>query len=264
MKKIDKSQEPHRLGVFRSAYPNARWEKKKDSTEKSFHCCRARYIETQHHLRADQGNLCAYCEQDLLSGTHGRLQDCRIEHFHPKSESMRLDGDPNWALEWSNLLAVCCGGSQPGVVDPDSRYDVNPSHHSCDVPKADKNLDGIILNPLKLIEENIWIVNRSSGEISVNEEVCSSYNIDIEQAFQTIKELNLNSARLKKLRKSIANDLNDLITKGLSSGKNIEESMRYVARFTFNRDSSGNLPSFFTTRRYYLKSVAEEFIKHPI
>ncbi|MCU8277790.1 hypothetical protein M2G82_20125 [Vibrio vulnificus] len=82
----NKGTEPNRLGVFRTANPNALWDKDKKDNEligETFRCCGARYQETQQQLRTDQGNLCAYCEQDLLSGTNG------VPHraFSPKIET---------------------------------------------------------------------------------------------------------------------------------------------------------------------------------
>ncbi|MBF4223258.1 TIGR02646 family protein, partial [Vibrio anguillarum] len=168
MKTINKGVEPNRLGVFRAANPDALWGKDKKSnelTEEAFRCCGARYQETQQQLRTDQGNLCAYCEQDLLSGTNGSLDDCRIEHFHPKSK--RDLGEPNWGLTWDNLLAVCCGGNQSEVVDSDTRFETEPENYSCDVPKGDKILDAIIFNPLHLPDINIWKFYRSTGLIDV-------------------------------------------------------------------------------------------------
>lgn len=233
MKKINKLDEPNRLGVFRTTHPDAFWEKDKNSNEEAFRCCTARYQETLQQLRTDQGNLCAYCEQDLMSGTNGALDDCRIEHFHPKSK--REQGEPNWALEWSNLLVVCCGGNQSKVVNPEQRFDADPKNYSCDVPKGDKILDAIILNPLNLPELNIWKFHRSSGKISVNEDSCLEIGIMVEMAHQTIKELNLNSPRLCRFRKTILNNLNDLITQKLINGQTVDQAVNCIAISLFQK-----------------------------
>lgn len=262
MKKINKLDEPNRLGAFRAAHPNALWERDKKSIEEAFRCCNARYQETLQQLRTDQGNLCAYCEQHLMSGNNGALDDCRIEHFHPKSK--REQGEPNWALEWSNLLVVCCGGNQSNVVNPEQRFDNDPKNYSCDVPKSDKILGGIILNPLHLPELNIWNFHRSSGEISVNEDSCLELGISIEMAHQTIKELNLNSPRLNRFRKTFLNNLNVLITERLKKGQTVEQAVSFIAISLFRKNRAGDWPSFFSAARFYLGQQAELVITQPI
>lgn len=258
MKKINKGEEPNRLGVFRAANPEAFWEKDKKNTElidETFRCCSARYHETQQQLRTDQGNLCAYCEQDLLSGTNGSLDDCRIEHFHPKSK--REQGEPNWSLDWTNLLAVCCGGNQSKVVDSETRFDTKSENHSCDVPKGDKILDAIIFNPLNLSTVNIWKFSRSTGAISVDAVLCVSQGLDVNMAQQTIKELNLNSPRLMRARKAILDDFNNRITEIIRRGETVEQARRSLAESVLRRNRAGDWPSFFSVIRFYLGQQAE-------
>lgn len=262
MKKINKGVEPNRLGSFKAAHPDALWEKTDDSIGSAFRCCSARYQETQQQLRTDQGNICAYCEQDLLSGTNGALDDCRIEHFHPKSK--QKPGEPNWGLEWANLLVVCCGGNQRSVVNPDQRFDPDPKNYSCDVPKGNKVLDAIIFNPLNLPHFNIWTFYRSTGLIAVNEDLCESHGLDIEIARQTIVQLNLNSPRLMRARKSILDSLNDQITQSLRRGQTIEQARSFLAVSVLRRNQAGDWPSFFSATRFYLGFHAEQVLVHPL
>jgi len=262
MKKINKDEEPNRLGAFKAAHPHALWERDKDSTVEAFRCCSARYQETQQQLRTDQGNLCAYCEQDLLSGTNGALEDCRIEHFHPKSK--RQPGEPNWGLEWSNLLAVCCGGNQSRVINPEQRFDTEPKNYSCDVPKGDKILDATILNPLNLPNLNIWKFHRSTGHISVNEGFCISLGLNVEIAYQTIEELNLNSPRLIRFRKTVLDNLNHLITERLKQGQEVEHAINSIAISVFRKNKAGDWPPFFSATRFYLGQQVEPILAHPI
>ena len=265
MKTINKGVEPNRLGVFRAANPDALWEKDKKSeelTEEAFRCCGARYQETQQQLRTDQGNLCAYCEQDLLSGTNGSLDDCRIEHFHPKTK--RDLGEPNWGLAWDNLLAVCCGGNQSKVVEPEQRFDTDRKNYSCDVPKGDKILDTIIFNPLNLTHQNIWKFSRTTGQIDVNESTCEVQGVDAEMARQTIKELNLNSPRLMRARKMILEDLNSRITEKMKLGQTIEQARSSLAASVLRKNRAGDWPSFFSATRFYLGQQAENILVHPL
>jgi uncharacterized protein (TIGR02646 family) len=92
-------------------------------------------------LYADQLGLCAYCESKLHLANGAAVDDFRVEHFHPKSDET---GAINWHLRWDNLLAVCSGGNQNALADP-SKF--TKPDFSCDVPKGEKILDGIILNP---------------------------------------------------------------------------------------------------------------------
>jgi uncharacterized protein (TIGR02646 family) len=262
MKAITKGVEPNRLGVFKAAHPDALWEMTEDAIGDAFRCCSARYQETQQQLRTDQGNICAYCEQNLLSGTNGALDDCRIEHFHPKSK--QEPGEPNWGLEWTNLLVVCCGGNQRNVVNPAQRFDPNPKNYSCDVPKGDKVLDAIIFNPLNLPHFNIWTFHRSTGLIAVNEDYCTSHGLDIEMARQTIVKLNLNSPRLMRARKTILDSLNYQITQRLSSGQTIEQARSFLAASLLRRNGAGDWPSFFSATRFYLGLHAEQVLVHPL
>ncbi|QUI68863.1 retron system putative HNH endonuclease [Pseudoalteromonas sp. M8] len=265
MKIINKGVEPNRLGVFRAANPDALWDKDKKDNEligETFRCCGARYQETQQQLRTDQGNLCAYCEQDLLSGTNGALDDCRIEHFHPKSK--REQGEPNWGLDWANLLVVCCGGNQSKVVAPEKRFDTDPENYSCDVLKGDKILDAIIFNPLNLPDANIWKFYRSTGLIDVNETVCEAQGLDVKMARRTIKELNLNSPRIMRARKAVLDNLNNLITEKLRSGQTIELARRSIAASVLRKNKAGDWPSFFSVTRFYLGQQAEGSLVQPL
>lgn len=263
MKKINKGNEPHRFGVFIGNNPEALWEKKpKDSNIEAFRCSSARYQETQQALRTEQGNICAYCEQDLLSGSNGNVDDCRIEHFHPKSQ--RENGEPNWALLWSNLLAVCCGGNQSKVTDAINRFDDDPKNYSCDVPKGNNVLDDVILNPLNLEFENIWTFKRSTGEIAVNNAVCQRLGICTERANNTIIELNLNSDRLKRGRRSVLNELNDQITERISLGLSVVQARSLLASSILSKNQAGDWPSFFSSIRFYLGSEAEAVLQDPI
>lgn len=262
MKKINKGEEPNRFGAFKAAHPDALWEKDKDSTGEAFRCCSARYHETQQQLRTDQGNLCAYCEQDLLAGTNGALDDCRIEHFHPKSR--REPGEPNWGLEWSNLLAVCCGGNQKNVVNHEQRFDSESKNYSCDAPKGDHILDAVILNPLQLPHHNIWDFNRSTGLIIVNEHFCQSNGVNAEMARKTIDKLNLNSPRLARARKAVIESINSNIQKMVNSGRTMDDAIDLIAKSVLRKNKAGDWPSFFSAIRSYLGQQAEANLAHPL
>ena len=138
MKRVSKSSAPHVLTDYKATHPTADWDRYRNSSR--------RYKAVKEALFSDQKGLCAYCEIDMKRrGAPGTLDDMRVEHFHPKSDT---SGAHNWALDWNNLVAVCHGGSERNVVDGGVRF--SAPDLSCDAVKGDENWDGVILNPLQL------------------------------------------------------------------------------------------------------------------
>jgi len=242
MKRVGKGSEPQSLFLFRSSNPSSQWEQCKRNT--------TRHHEIQRRICQDQSGLCAYCEIDLRPRRRGSLADFRIEHFHPKSD---MSTDVNWHLEWSNLLGCCHGGSQAGVPD---RYTTD---HSCDVPKGDKNLDGIILNPLRLPSDCLFSFSRSNGSITVKEAACQKAGIE-GVALNTIQELQLDGVRLRRLRKATLDGINQKATQLLTKGLPIDEVHTRLAKALLTKDASGCWPAFFSAIRSYLGSAAEKHL----
>jgi uncharacterized protein (TIGR02646 family) len=255
MKKVNKNNIPSRLAIFKAQNPEAEWEQEKGNIEVSFRCSPERYIETQQHLRTDQGNICAYCEVDLLAGSNGSLDDCRIEHFHPKSK--REAGEINWGLSWQNLFVVCCGGNNRNVVDSENRFELSKSDYTCDVLKKDKILDGLIFKPTDLPSTNVWSFERSTGEISTDINVCQQFGVTEIVANRTLIELNLNVKRLTNARSRLLNSLTDQMKALLLSGLSIPEARRRLAEVHLKRNRAGDWPSFFSAIRFFLKKEAE-------
>ena len=112
MKKVNKGPEPLELQEYRTNHPNHTWTQYRKS--------RIRRNAVRNQLISDQAGLYAYCEIDLKeAATPSEEDDCRVEHFYPKSLSTVLN---NRHLEWDNLLAVCHGGSQRNVISYGSEY----------------------------------------------------------------------------------------------------------------------------------------------
>lgn len=258
MKKIVKGEEPSLLERYRTVSPNNDWT----------HCqqSKSRKRQIQEHLRSDQGNLCAYCEVDLLR-TPGVTNnaDCdvrddfRVEHFHPKSDTST---GHNWSLDWQNLLACCHGGSYRGVADAANRFTAPDT--SCDVPKGDKNLDGLILNPLTDIPAfpPLFTFVRSTGEIKVHKENCTSANVAIEKAQRTIDELHLDADRLKTLRRATLNALHSQMGNKLAAKMSIDDALASLAKATLRKNAQGEWPQFFSSIRSYLGSAAETHLRN--
>lgn len=249
MKRLTKGIEPARLSQFRTNHPSGIWEKFASQT--------GRKQAVQDQLKADQGGLCAYCEIDLLEKNTEALADFRVEHFYPKSDST---SSRNWHLDWQNLLGCCHGGSQRHVVDASQRFTSPES--SCDVPKGEKNLDGIILNPLQIPAfPKLFSCDRSTGTFSVDSDACEQAGINAVVAQNTIDELNLDAERLKRFRKVTLNNLNTQMTSLVREGLSIGEAREKLAKMTLRKNSAGYWPKFFTSIRSYLGHAAEEQLR---
>jgi len=244
MKKITKGTEPDLLTKYRQNNPEGNWDQcKRDTLRKK---------SIQNKLREDQGGLCAYCEIDLKVGDHQDIDDFRVEHFHPKSDT---DTGHNWHLDWQNLLGCCHGGSNSNVVDANIRF--AQSDYSCDVPKGDNNWDGIILNPLDLPATSLFRFSRSFGSISVIQENCNEVGVSATQAQDTIEKLRLDSERLKRLRKATLDEVNVQLKNLLEKGDDLTIARGKLASILLSKDSKGHWQPFFSTIRHYLGDAAE-------
>lgn len=248
MKLVKKSPKvPDKLMSFSTAHPGANWKKFKNND--------SRYKETAAQIRSDQGGICAYCEVDLLtSNDPGKLPDFRIEHFHPKSPHAP---PPNWALDWTNLLGACHGGSQRDVVDP-TRF-TSPDL-CCDVPKGNNNWTAHILNPLVDVPAfpRFFKYVESDGKVEVDEGLCPAFLVG--KANETITRLNLNAPRLTRLRGAVIDALRDLITERLAQGATVEQATAEVSSAMFKDDPTKDWPAFFTCIRWYLGPAAENWL----
>lgn len=247
MKKVLKKADiPPLLRRYKEINPTATWDQ--------FRASPARKREIKEALLIDQGGLCAYCEIDLLEKDESGDADLRVEHFHPKTDTSTTH---NWHLDWNNLMACCHGGSNPNVRDAVNRS-TSPDH-SCDVPKEDTNLDGIILNPLEIPHSPaLFRCERTTGSLKVHEENCNAAAISQMKAQKTIDELRLDANRLKRLRKEVLDTLNQNIGQLLLANKEPGEAREQLAKALLKKDENDKWPRFFTSIRAYLGSEAEK------
>ncbi len=250
MKKVLKGAEPELLRTYRERNSANTWIqfKRNDARKKAVF----------DQLKQDQAGLCAYCEIKLLPKTHEGEADFRVEHFHPKSNTAITH---NWHLDWQNLLGCCHGGSKKDIVDAADRF--GHGDHSCDVPKDDKDLDAIILNPLHLPAfPALFAVERPTGMLKVNVENCQVAAISVDRATATITELRLSSARLNLFRKKILDKLSDEMMHLTEIGFSIEEAQLRLAKIFLCKDPQQHWPAFFTTIRSYLGTGAETHLQN--
>jgi uncharacterized protein (TIGR02646 family) len=252
MKKVPKGDEPDELLNYRREQPQGSWE--------AFKQGQGRKKAVQKQLMEDQGGLCAYCEINLMLLGNGRGgSDFRVEHFHPKSDD---SSGYNWHLDWTNLLACCHGGSSRNVSDS-SRFTEDHSERSCDVPKGDYEWDEVILNPLTLPANiGLFQFKRSDGAMRVIKKNCANAGVDENRANASVERLQLNAARLCRLRQTVLNDLNGkLQAMCLRDGLELKDARKNLAKRTLRKDEYGRWPAFFSAIRFYLGSAAELHLK---
>lgn len=253
MKRVYKSPAtPERLRNYVKAFPQETWEHFRRRNRKG-------YREVKQQLLQDQHGLCAYCEIRIkLAEYEENVDDFRVEHFFPKAET-KFEKH-NYHLDWHNLLGVCHGGSQPYVMDPDWRYSSKKNDRSCDVPKGGKPIAERILNPLKIpASVRIFRYQGHTGKMLVDEESCPK-KLQA-KARNTIRELNLNAPRLRRMRLALIQVLEDEVKGALSSGAELEEFLPLLAESILLPDEEGYYQAFFSVARWYLGEVAEDILR---
>lgn len=257
MKTCLKSEIPELLAHYQQNNPAAKWEQFKNE-------CQYGHEKIQETLRKDQGNLCCYCEIDMKQGYGIGKNDFRVEHFHPKANKKDTT-DNNWALDWQNMLACCLGGVERDVVQDESkRFIENHKERHSDVLKADFIWDDEILNPLEIPAFPILFkANTRDGSLIEIEENCTLANIDIQKAKNCLhpKKLNLNSDKLKSLRKVVLDELTSQIATQLLHGLTIEQASLNLAKAQLRKNNQGDWSRFFTTIRSYLGKAAEKHLE---
>jgi len=205
----------------------------------------------------DQGDLCAFCENEV-NDVHKQ----RLEHFHPKSDS---NPNHNFALDWTNLIGVCFGGS-----DVDKTIHPLPANLSCDAYKNHlivKNklplaCEGLLLNPLEFPAfPCLFELDKRTGELK-SKDGYEEFGIDnchystiAELVEKTIEYLNLNCDRLNKQRLAVLNQYNLVIKKAHTNNDRQIHSKLAIRWF-----QKQWLP-FFTTRRILLNEHAENYLQ---
>lgn len=261
MKRIDKEECPALLSEFIEEFPYVvgkhavLWNKLRDHP--LYQC------EVVDRLLFDQGHLCAYCENSIYRATGEEgLQDIGVEHFHPKSSAQ---DDHHWVTDWANLFAVCLGGSNPYVLEPNLRCGgvgvdgTRKAELTCDKRKGEDVLDDLILKPTQIPTElNLFRVSRSTGEISVHEPNCESLGVDPEKVSRTIDKLNLNANRLCLARKGILGNVSKKMVE-LRRSMTVSEAARKISNVRF-KASGGRLYPFYTACRAFLGRAADDVI----
>lgn len=258
MKRVVKGVEPSILLRFRTKNSSRNWDQFKRYSAAYRAISPSHYDPLADQLKLDQGGLCGYCEINLIEKDSSGGADFRVEHFHPKSDTSTRH---NWHLDWNNLLGCCHGGSQRDVAGGGNRF-TSPDN-SCDVPKGDKNLDAIILNPLHIPAfPRLFDCIRITGKLSVNSVNCQLANVSETQAANTISELKLDAPRLNKFRKQVLDKINDELRNSVAQGLSIGQARMRLAQVYLCKNTNMHWPAFFTSIRCYLGVEAEQHLRN--
>ena len=236
MRHIPDCVEPQELKEYREANPTATWNDFKNDKQDD-------YKQLVDSMVAHQKGLCAYCEIDLTE------TDRMIEHFHPKSDTVC---GHNWGLDFQNLLTTCKGGSNPYSEDRSRSLEPLSANLSCDQPKRNKNLDGVIFHPRDIpLSPSVFTVGML-GEIHPDLAHCQQTGLPIQKAKVTIDELNLNCNRLKDARRMVWDILLDSERQGDTTPDLMNDFLL--------PNETGRLFRFFTTIRSYFSPDADNFL----
>lgn len=125
-------------------------------------------------LLHEQGYLCAYCM-------------CRIKAPLVKVEHWKCrDKFPELQLEYSNLLAVCCGnsGQNASHTKCEDKRGVTPHHQHCDTRKGNSDLAYNPADPAHHARLQINYIETTglikSKDEKLNDELSSILNLNIE------------------------------------------------------------------------------------
>ena len=264
MKRVLKGNEPQTLVTFRNAIPDGTWDQMKNDPHfggpRAYSDCRSQTI-------TDQNGLCAYCEINIRDNAPLK---CRIEHFHPKSDT---NSRHNWALDWQNLFGVCNGGTRPEVAAVGFHLEPTRENLSCDAHKGQMiqsgrlpaQFEGWIINPLQLpASPSLFRLEMSTGRLLPDARACANglpglnnRHARVENLVQnTIDMLNLNCDRLTQSRLRVIHDIEHNKKEQRKRGVTPQQGLANLANLYFRI----SWPAFFTTIRLCLGQAAEDYL----
>lgn len=281
MKMGQKLPEPTTLEIYRQAQPQASWDEMRNDP---FHGGQQAYLDSKQTLIKGQRGLCAYCEiriaDNLAPETIAtKRHEQRVEHFHPKEDR---DGSINWALQWSNLWAVCLGGSQrppDGVPSDPNRYlPPLPENLSCDAfkdhqiktGKLPASPEGWLLAPNEIPAFPLLFQFAPDGTPEPHVENCAPLTMPSHHysdtpmlVAKTIEHLNLGCPRLNRSRRIAKAQLEKQIKKARerAPGAAPQAVLLSLARHLFSHRVDSPWPEFFSLIRWRLGDPAGDHLQ---
>jgi uncharacterized protein (TIGR02646 family) len=252
VKRVLKSAEPALLAGFKKAKPEATWD---DMRHDPMHNGRRAARDCLTQAADDQKGLCAYCETKIDPEAPHR---CRVEHFHPKSDS---SPGRNWHLDWQNMLATCNGGETDKTPDaplPDNLSCDAHKNHLANQGALPPAVEGDLINPLDIPAfPNVFTLHKGTGRLMPDASACAQAGVSEIQLSRTIEVLNLNCERLARQRRQIVRDVDQNKKTLRQLSRRPDEAGDLLARRYF-----GELwPAFFTTIRCCLGLAAEIYLQ---
>jgi uncharacterized protein (TIGR02646 family) len=245
MRHIPFATPPAEFVAWVSAHPNASWDEFRDAQQGIL------YNRTRDSLTGHQRGLCAFCEINLIES------DREIDHWHPQSDTA---GPTNWALNFDNLQACCLGGTSQGHLTTEmtagNRY-LEPVREnlSCGAKKGELCPEGVIYRPSDLPRQRSVFFVDFEGRMHADNQVCMAHRLSQQTAMQTIQELGLDCARLRRSRAAWW----DEVSKSILSLHH-EYTREEIARRFLSADAAGRLPKFFTTLRSMFGRAADPIV----
>lgn len=208
---------------------------------------RNRYRTLANALTDLQHGLCGYCEIDL------RDDNFQVEHVVPQNHPQE---GRRRALDATNLIACCRGGTLPTANDPGQYLPPTKDNTSCGQRKDDKTIPNFV-DPRTLPELPSLTRVGPDGRIEVDEDACQDEEWAANGVSETIEFLGLNVERLRLAREELWRTLEE-VWEDLQGDEDI---MREAAREELlPDDNNGRLPRFFTTKRSYFAAWGGEEI----
>lgn len=213
------------------------------------------YRELVGELKKLQHGLCGYCEIDLNE------RDRQVEHVIPRSDPV---SGSSGALDPSNMIASCTGGTSRNLFGPEARADEERflppprSNTSCGQAKGDLSVSAII-DPRSLPALPSLTKVRFDGRIEADADACSDVGVPVELVRNTIEILGLNVERLRLAREHRWNALSDSWKEYFDNSELLEAA----AQIELLPCEKSELPRFFTTSRSYFSEIGERVLAEP-
>ena len=207
------------------------------------------YRDLRHELTTLQHGLCGYCEISLPQN-----RPRQIEHVASQKRHQNL------ALEITNLIVCCFGGSQPLSEQDDPAAEdefAEPVNINLSCGQAKDNYDGPeFVDPRTVPAMPSLVKVRLTGEIEADEAACQKHGISVEKVCRTIKILGLNVRRLRLAREKRWKALAKVWQRDYED----KQIMYAAARKELLPDNTERLSGFFTTSRCYFREVGEQVL----
>jgi len=207
MKHIAKQAEPEDFRAWKATFPDATYSDL--GHDRLFPGAQRARLALRSSLLDEQKGLCCYCETRIDSG------DFHVEHFRPKDSSLY----PELQLTYSNLHASC------------HKVAIGSADETCGHKKGNEFSENII-SPLDPECASHFQFDNMGGISSTDE-----------KGIETIAILNLNSVLLRRSRKRLIEEFEDM------DDEDFEQEISYH----LNPDANP-LGEFYTTIEYLYKA----------